>query len=264
MDTLNGYDVSVLRLQIFDRLKSFTANSLRQKIHEMRTRVDRYEGPIYLAFGENCGPGVKLRQAGLQPIGSGYFDNLVAPIESIIKILDADFVGMLQLSNLVIGRWENNDSVFNDRYNVYFHHYFHPHQHDFEKNDLSEGVRRRHIENIDIPLFIPEVMAQFEYLHAKMQYILRSEIFKYIVVRRVHGEPVESALSNQLRAALERYDARNFALRIIHSVEIKSEGFDADLHRFIAEDGERWGSTQAWRSLSQESASHGALSASRG
>lgn len=249
MKALNGYDIGVVKGQIFDRLESFTAKFIRQKILETENRINAHDGPIYLSFGENCAPGVKLRQAGLQNLGSGYFDNLVAPIESIVNILDADFAGMLGLSNLVIARWENHDSVFNDLYKVYFHHYFHPRQMEFEKDDLSEGVRRRRIEDADIPLFIPEVMAQFEYLRAKMQIVLRSERFKYVVIRRVHGEPVESALSSELHAALNRYGARNFELRIVHSVEIRGEGFDADLHRFIPEDGERWGPSDSWRLL---------------
>jgi hypothetical protein len=78
---LNGYRLNAIDDNIFSRLNEFTAEKIEFNIKKMKMRIDAHEGPIFVPLGENCGPGVKLRQAGLMSLGSGYFDNIVVPLE---------------------------------------------------------------------------------------------------------------------------------------------------------------------------------------
>ena len=51
----------------------------------------------FFALGEDCGPATMCREAfGPNWFGSAFFDNLYAPLESVIRCLDADFEGILK------------------------------------------------------------------------------------------------------------------------------------------------------------------------
>jgi hypothetical protein len=232
----------------------FTASSIEKQLSEVARRLSSYpkEAPIYLSIGENCGPAIKLRQAGLSALGSGFFDNLVIPIESTIRLLDEDFSRILTLRNLSIGMWEGNDSVFDKSHNIFFHHYFH--KHGEEKTISRDGRLHRRIDEEDIPLFLPSVMAQFEYLAEKMRMILRSPHRKFLVVRRVNGAPIQRQVTGRLGETLSRLGAMDTAVAVVHSRPIAPECGDVDsaIHRFIPEHGERWGDRLAWVAAFQD------------
>jgi hypothetical protein len=247
MNLLNGYPLKLIEDQIFSRFSTFTATTIRLKIIKLNERLNQAREPVYISIGENCGPAVKLRGANLQALGASYFDNIVIPIDSFIELIKNDFNGVLSLSNLAVSSWEGHDSVINDRYKIYFHHYFHIRGSDNEKSRLEEGgVRARRIDEADIPLFLPEVMAQFEYLQFKFKLIMHSGLKKYCIVRRVNGELVDRNVSRLIYDTLVGYGANNFEIRIIHSQTPNDVDFDEGIHKFIPVQGERWGSTNAW------------------
>lgn len=254
MDSINGYPAAILRERLFDRLGDYTASSIARRLREAEARLVAQPAAIPIAFGEDCGPGVKLREAGRAVLGGGFFDNLVAPIDSAIRLLDEDFAHLLALRNLLVGRWEGHDSVLDSRYSLFFHHHFHVRGEHLEKS-ATDGSgdgsgRRRLIEEADIPLFLPSVLAQFEYLAAKLRLVLRAPQPKILVLRRFGGAPVPLALTFRLGQALERFGARRTELRVVHSLPLPpGEACDESLHRFIPEGGERWGPAEAWRSL---------------
>ena len=249
MDTINGYPAVTLRALLLDRLGDCTPSAIRRRLLAAEQRLNAADGPTFIALGETCAPSVRLRELGVPMLGGGFFDNLVTPVESVVRLLDEDFGQLLQLRNLVVGRWENHDSVLDSRYVVFFHHYFHL-RGAHEKDDLSEGARRRRIDEADIPLFLPAVLAQFEYLTAKLRLVLRAPQRKILVLRLATGGPLPRAASIRLTQALERFGARNAEMRVAHATPLPAGDFcDASLHRLVPEDGERWGAAQAWRAV---------------
>ena len=250
MERINGYPADILRERLLDRLSEFTPSSIARRLQRAEARLAAADLPIVVTLGEDCGPAVRLREAGMLSLGGGFFDNLVAPVDGVIRLLDEDFAQLLSVRNLLVARWENHDSVLDSRYGVFFHHHFHVRGPEYEKSDgVGEG-RRRLIEERDIPLFLPSVLAQFGYLAAKMRLILRAPQPKLLVLRRFGGAPLPLALSFRLRQALDRFGTRNAELRVVHSRPLPAgEMWDPGVHRAIDDAAERWGSAADWRRL---------------
>ena len=184
---------------------------------------------------------MKFRDAGLNLLGSQFFDNIVVKPESIIKLLDADFADMFLLSDLLVDRWEGHQSVYNDRYGIFFHHYFYLKQIKFD----AAGYRR--IDDNDIPLLLSIVQAQFEYLAFKFRFIVRSHVRTVLTMRRSDGAPIAPTVLADLRRALDCYGAIMTDVIAVHS---HGGGAGAD-HYFIPEtDAERWGAAADWNNLS--------------
>jgi len=251
---ISGYPASIIEKLYINKLTTFTASNINQKIAHAEERLHHHaiDQPLFISLGENCGPGVKLRQAGLAPMGAGFFDNLVVPMESIIRLLDEDFGHLLMLRNLSVGEWETHDSVHDTRYDIFFHHYFHPVDQSLQKIELIQGQRKRRIAEGDIPLFLSSVMAQFEYLAAKMRFMLRAPHKKFLVLRRLKGDPAPSYFTDRLSQALHRFGAQNARLLVIHSSPIKEGSADTSIHHMISEEGDRWGLPEKWKALAED------------
>lgn len=240
---ISGYELRDLS-GYFEAVPTFTASSICQKLEDTRSRLATFEASrksVTLSLGENCGAGVKLKEARIANFGSNFFDNLVCPIDSTIKLFHNDFNEFMRLKNLVISSWEDNDSVFETRYGIYFHHYFHL-RGEFEKR-RPDGSGRRYIDEGDISLFLSAVASQFEYLVEKLRFLLRSDVHKIIFFREVYGRVPETAKMAQLQAAMGSWGARNISLVTVCSG-------DHDLlswpHIRIDEDNTRWGTADEW------------------
>lgn len=252
MQDLNGYSAADLQNQVFSQLSGSTRSTILARVAEFEAQLRAYpvsSQPVPVSLGENCGPGVKIRETQCNPLGAFFFDNIVAPIPSIIQLFQKDFQGLLQLQNLRIGQWERNDSVFDESYDIFFHHYFHLRPMRLEKSHIDGEKRRRRIDEADIPLFLPIVSAQFAYLTAKLRLLLRSEIPKLLCLRRVQGRPVDHDLLLLLEKVLRDWGARNFEFVVIHSDASLSKASALPNHHFIPETATRWGQQEVWRQL---------------
>lgn len=240
---ISGYELRDLS-GYFEAVPTFTASSIRQKLEDSRSRLATFEASrqsVVLSLGENCGAGVKLKEARIANFGSNFFDNLVCPIDSAIKLFYNDFTEFMRLKNLVISSWEDNDSVFETCYIVYFHHYFHL-RGESEKR-RPDGSGRRYIEEGDISLFFPAVASQFEYLVEKLRILLRSDVHKTVFFREVYGRLPETAKLAQLQAAMASWGARNITLVTVCSGDY---GLLSWPHIRIDEDDTRWGTAEKW------------------
>lgn len=251
-DTLNGYPFSAIDEQVFSKLQECTASSIQASIARFRDRLSEIpvdSPPIPVSLGENCGPGIKIRDADQSPLGAMFFDNLVCPISSTIELFKEDFRGILSLQNLRVSKWEGSDSVFDDRYGVYYHHYFHLRPQRMEKSWYDNGIRRRRIDEADIPLFLPVVASQFAYLTEKLRLLLRSEHHTTLYLRRVEGEVVGCGLLSSLAHALKSWGAVNSDIRVIYSDRSIPEHHAPEAHYYIPEVGGRWGDVSRWKEV---------------
>jgi hypothetical protein len=86
------YPFGELHVDLSQRLPDCTHDSIRARKKRFAKRLEDFTAPkIFISIGENCGPGIKFRDAGLNLLGSQFFDNIVVNSESVIKLLDADF-----------------------------------------------------------------------------------------------------------------------------------------------------------------------------
>lgn len=247
MDQINSYPGDILHQQLFAALEHQTSSAIHARLEQLRHRLEGATEPVMISIGENCAAGMRLREAGLAPLGSHFFDNVVIRAEALPALIDADFADMLSLSDLCVDIWEGNDSVLDRRYGIHFHHYFHLRGAEKDRFDAS-GRRRRRIDETDIPLFLAQVRAQFEYLAAKFRLVMRAPLPKILLLRRVGGEALPAATLDSIRHALNRFGAINTRLVAVHSsVEDRSPPD----HVLVAEDGERWGSAAAWADMAK-------------
>jgi hypothetical protein len=236
------YPFGELHVDLSQRLPDCTHDSIRARKKRFAKRLEDFTASrIFISIGENCGPGIKFRDAGLNLLGSQFFDNIVVNPDSVIKLLDADFADMFLLPDLLVDRWEGHQSVYNDRYEIFFHHYFYLQQIKFDE----AGYRR--IDSADIPLLLSIVQAQFEYLAFKFRSIVRSRVRTVLTMRRVDGAPVAPTVLADLRRALDRYGAVETAVIAVHSY---GEG-GGDNYCIPETDAERWGTVADWNNLSK-------------
>ena len=205
-------------------------------------------GEIFTSIGENCGAGFQMRNAGVFTMGSNFFDNTVIRIENLPHIIRREFSDMLSLRNLTIGCWETHDSVFDGLYQLFFHHYFMPGG-GIEKHHGDTGARR--IDPQDIPLFLPIVRGQFEYLAAKFLKIARSDRKKNYVIRNVEGRAFPEDALDEVRRALSDIGAVNFSLIQVVTYFDGPQISSNYGHWNIAEVDERWGDKADWLAYSQ-------------
>lgn len=251
MDHLNDYAFGDLNAQIFSKLETFTKSYIDDALAKLRIQLDDYpqDGPaIPISIGENCGPGVKIREMGLTPLGSMFFDNLVCPVPSVIELFRNDFRDLLQLKNLRISQWETHDSVFDDAYGIFYHHYFHLRPMRLEKSHINaDGTRRRRIDEADIPLFLPLVASQFNYLSEKMRLVIRAKAPKQFLLRKVCGETICDDMVSLLVRTLKSSGARNFQLKVVFSQGLPDHLVARKELYHIPEQGVRWGDTDQWQ-----------------
>lgn len=256
MDHINGYAINDLNTQIFSKMETFTKSHIDEALKKIHIQLNDYpqDGPpIPISIGENCGPGVKIREMGLTPIGSMFFDNLVCPISSAIEIFRNDFRDLLQLRNLRISQWETHDSVFDDAYGIFYHHYFHLRPLRLEKSHIYENEnRRRRIDEADIPLFLPLVASQFNYLSEKMRLVMRSPAPKQFIFRKVHGEIICNDMKSLLERTLENSGARNFKVKVVFSQNLPDHLLAGKDLYHIPEKGVRWGDTEKWKLMCEK------------
>ena len=251
MSSINGYPAHEIETHYLANLTDYTASSIRSRIELLKNKIAENAQPVFVSLGENCGPGNRMRDAGVNTMGSNYFDNLVVRVENIPKILDCDSSGVLSLKSLSVGRWEAHDSVYDEEFAIYFHHYFHlPGR--LEKDSMERGYRTRRIDEADIPLFLSQVRAQFEYLAVKFRLIAEAPFRKVYVVRQVEGGEMEESSLIPLEQALASFGAKNFELVQVVSRTDSTQPRDRHFRLVsILENGERWGSLSEWKAMSE-------------
>lgn len=256
---INGYELDDLISQVFSHYERFTATSIKRELDRLHSALNEVPGPLFISLGENCGPGLRLRAAGAQTLGSQFFDNLVVPIGDVSNVIRQGFSDILQIKNLSIGVWEGQDSVIDNKYNTFYHHYFHLLPMEKEKKRDDNGVSVRRIDEADIPLFIPVVRAQFEYLAEKFIIIAGSPVRKNYVLRKVDGTLPTREEVLSLREAIVGAGGVNFRIVIIHSEPHRHEEARAlaacdpnslSVH-CIEERAERWGDVTDWQGMVQ-------------
>lgn len=246
-DMINGYRLEDLNTQLFERFDQFTASAIEKKLDTLRMKLNNGSilKRIPISLGENCGAGVKIREARQDRLGAFFFDNLVAPFESVMGLFRTDFSELLNPRYLRIDQWETHDSVYDAKAQIFFHHYFHLRPVALEKSHPGP-VRRRRIDAVDIPLFLPMVSAQFSYLIEKTRIVLRSDCPKRLIFRRVNGEWVSAEQMARLQDVLEGWGARNFELVNVYSKPKPNNVEDDPHHIYVAEQGARWGHVDNW------------------
>jgi hypothetical protein len=244
------YEYEFMKHHLWDNLSKITNTAIQRKLATLDATLSRRTTPIWISLGENCGPAIKIRDSGLPNLGGSFFDNLVVPLESMLRIFDNRFQDLFEPLNLEVGEWEGHDSVFNNNYKMFFHHYFHVRGNERSRIDPFTGVKRRHIMEEDIILFLPMVLSQFSYLRVKFLNILRHEVSKVYVVRTVNGAPVSTETLWSVREALAKLGGNNFRIIVVYAQLPEIEAFDLSSQYYIAEHDERWGETKQWESLS--------------
>lgn len=254
---VNGYSLKDLEDQLFQHYSSHTASNIERQLERVRQLLADAGGQsIFVSLGENCGPALRLGAVGAPALGAQFFDNLVTPLDGVAALITDGFANILRLRNLRIGVWETNDSVYDEAYEMFYHHYFCLSPTELEKSWHDAGGRRRRIDEADIPLFYPAVRAQFEYLAEKFALVARSAMRKHYVLRKVAGELPTSGEVSALRRALDVQGAANARLVIVHSdpataaqvADLTGEAKGSAVY-LIPETGERWGSDADWQHL---------------
>lgn len=245
---ISGYNIDIIEQSIFSRLSSCTADAINRKLEAVDQTISAETNEVFISLGENCGAAFQMRNSGINTLGANFFDNTVIRAEDIPNIISDRFRSMLSLINLSIGSWEGHDSVYDDFYKIFFHHYFIP-GHGVEK--YNEKMNCRQIDKEDIPLFLPVVRGQFEYLAGKFIKIANAQIKKYYVIRNVEGRAISEATLDRISAALTSIGAVNYDLiQVITYLDgppiSKKYG-----HWSILEEGERWGDKAEWLAYSQ-------------
>jgi hypothetical protein len=243
---INGYSPEVLEYYLFPEIEDlFKADfDIRLNGFEDRLRRAEQDGEVlFVSLGSDCGPGIRLKEAGLLAVGSFYFDALVCPLPATIKLLTEGFRKALRLENLEIGVWEGIDSVRDKHIDCYFHHSF------YLPDEKRDEDGRRRIDLDDIPMFLPLVRAKFAYLEAKFERICASPVRKIFFVRKVEFTPFTATELAELDAALIAAGAINYSLAPVYSVGDPS---GAGRQYRIPCDVERWGTAEAWRALAEE------------
>lgn len=248
MQEISGYNLDVIERFFVNRLPSCTAQAINAKLLQVDETIGSTTGDIFISIGENCGAGFQMRNAGVATLGSNFFDNTVIRVDNLPHIIRSEFRDMLSLRNLTIGNWETHDSVFDELYQLFFHHYFMPGG-GIEKHYSDTGSRR--IDAQDIPLFLPIVRGQFEYLAAKFFKIARSDLKKYYVIRNVEGRALPEEALDEVSKALVDAGAVNFSLIQVVTYFDGPQVSTRYGHWNIAEVAERWGDKADWLACSQ-------------
>ncbi|MDO6467095.1 DUF1796 family putative cysteine peptidase [Neptunomonas phycophila] len=249
---INGYNMNDLVFHVFKNFEKYTKAGIDESTRDFENAFfSGSQDNILISLGENCGPGVKLREASKDIFGSFFFDNIVCPVDSINKLFECDFTGLFDLRYLTIGTWEGHDSVYNTKYGIYFHHYFHLRGAENEKSRFLNGNRIRQIDEEDIPLFLPQVQSQFEYLLNKLRITLLSPQKKTFIFRKVNGSPLRRVAFDNLYESIKRWGANNFNILVVYSSDgdVNSNEFYEDKHILIPEVGVRWGEKELWESF---------------
>lgn len=245
---VNGYSAEVLDSSIFSRLSDCTADAIQFKLDGVERTLNAEIHEIFISLGENCGAAFQMRGAGVETFGSNFFDNTVIRSNKISTIIHRQFSDILNLRHLFVDNWETHDSVIDSIHQIYFHHYFTP-GYGAEKYH-SDGITRR-IDSEDIPLFLPVVRGQFEYLAAKFLMIARSSRKKNYIIRNVEGRAIPEADLNAIEYSLKSVGARNFSILQVISYLDGVPVSPRFGHWHIPEDGERWGAKAVWLAFAQ-------------
>lgn len=249
MQAINDYSIQDLERGYFAHLSEFSYSKIRSRLDLLRQTLASASQPIFVSLGENCGPGTRMRESGINTLGSNFFDNLVIKAEDMPRLIRADFSDILSLVNLRIGTWEDHDSVFDEKYNIFFHHYFYLRGGLHKERPDGTGAVRRIIDEADIPLFLAPVRAQFEYLAIKFRMILRSDRLKVYVIRNVNGGGISQTALGNIGDALSAAGGRNFTLVQVVSDPNEQAGKNTF---YIPERDARWGEAEAWRAMAEE------------
>ena len=250
--TLNGYDLFSINRAVFGQYAETNPQANRRRLALLKSRLDNHRNKTtFISLGENCGPSLCMKKAGLETLGSNYFDNIVTPSAAIPELLRSAFSQALQLTNLSIGTWEGHDSVLDEFTGIYFHHYFHLRGAETKVEiDSGTGREKRLIHKEDVPLFYPIVKSQFEYLAQKFLAIARHDAPKIYVIRQIDGTPFECEKIYAIKNALNDLGAVNFKLaQVIDNLP----GCAADslaMRDFLTwpidVTDERWGAPESW------------------
>src|SRR5215469_16477643 len=251
MSTINDYPAHEIERRYLSKLTDYNTRSIRSRIELLKGKISNSTQPVFISLGENCGPGNRMRDAGVNTMGSNFFDNLVVRVDNIPKILRCDFSGILSLKSLSVGRWEAHDSVYDEDFGIYFHHYFHLGGR-LEKDSMERGYRTRRIDEADIPLFLSQVRAQFEYLAVKFRLLAEASFRKIYVVRQVEGGEIGVSHLLRLEQALTSFGASNFELIQVVSRTEPAKSRDRYFRLIsIPENDERWGALSDWNAMAE-------------
>jgi len=251
--TINEYDPKQINQFVFSQYTQTSYQANRERLELLNSNLKkRTNNTIFISLGENCGPSICLKKAGLDTLGSSYFDNIVTPTDTLSQLFRSSFSDTLQLTNLTIGTWEGQDSVFDEATGIYFHHYFHLRGAETKfSTDPETGVAKRIIDHSDIPLFYPLVKSQFEYLAQKFLIIARHDAPKVYVIRRIDGNPLKAEKIQAINEALKDAGAVNFRLAQVINESSRSQVEPIDAPNIITwpieMSTERWGARKSWR-----------------
>lgn len=241
MTLFNGYQAAEIEYYALAPAARLAEADRRERIAQFRTRLSETEARgevVFISLGGDCGPAIRLKEAGRLPLGAFYFA-LVCPVEGVVRLLTEGFDTALRLENLSIGAWEDMDSVYDAGMGGYFHHVF------SLPTEKTYPDGRRRIDREDIPMLLPLVRAKFAYLAEKFAVVCRSPIRKAFIVRDAGQGPTGVEAIASLQEALTRFGSINFELAPVYAFGRPPRR----ARQFHIPVKERWGGVEDWRAL---------------
>lgn len=161
----------------------------------------------FISLGGNCMVAGQLRR--ICKIKTTYFDNLVTPLDSLVKVLGRGLHRKFAAEDFDIGVWEEIPSAVERETGVFFHHEF--------RNERGNDNNKKPATRESIQAGVKDVNDKFAYLSERFLKIARNSGKKCFIRREYRGNSIDADEMLKVQEALLSIGAQNFSLLNIHT-----------------------------------------------